>query len=536
MADLAISALTVYAAYHSDDELEVLDVHDTTFASSGTNKRVTLADLVSLVGLVTAGGSYADPAWITSLAGSKVSGDIAGNAGGLSAAIAESQVTGLTTDLAAKATDSAVVHLAGTETVTGAKIFSSTITGNITGTAGGLSAAIAESQVTGLTTDLAAKAADSAVVHNSGGTITGIVDAVELTVRANAVQTANLQEWYNSSGVLCASVNSYGSLTTTPAGNGIGLRVNRTNGGTANGEIWSIQVQNATPASSDQMAIGCSSQNYTTGGAFAWVGNAQFYVYLPLGASLKIGAGTLSTGGIATFSGTGVAIAGPAGIGGAAIPASGLGVTGAIVASGAITAAGTANISGAAGTYRQLVYNSGASPRWAFAVNGLAESGSDAGSDLQINTFHDNGTGLGTPFSIKRSTGAVTITGALTVTAAATLPVVVHATTADAPSAGTWTADLSVTDWHSATLAANTTVAVSNATVGQIFYLRATQAATGGPYTIAFTGTGLTTITWLTPTYVAPTMPTTANAVLLVCLRCTGAGTFDGFLVGQSAV
>jgi hypothetical protein len=44
-------------------------------------------------------GSYSDPTWLTSLAGSKITGDISGNAGGLSNPITEGQVTGLTGDL-----------------------------------------------------------------------------------------------------------------------------------------------------------------------------------------------------------------------------------------------------------------------------------------------------------------------------------------------------------------------------------------------------------------------------------------------------
>jgi Concanavalin A-like lectin/glucanases superfamily len=53
--------------------------------------------------MVATTGSYADPAWLAALAGSKIEGNISGNAAGITGQVAESQVTNLVTDLAARA-------------------------------------------------------------------------------------------------------------------------------------------------------------------------------------------------------------------------------------------------------------------------------------------------------------------------------------------------------------------------------------------------------------------------------------------------
>lgn len=76
------------------------------------------------------------------------------------ATISQSQVINLPADLAAKAADSAVVHLTGNETVGGTKTFSSAPVVP--------DSSFTIAKVTNLQPSLDAKAADSAVVHNSG--------------------------------------------------------------------------------------------------------------------------------------------------------------------------------------------------------------------------------------------------------------------------------------------------------------------------------------------------------------------------------
>ena len=72
-----------------------------------------------------------------------------------------------------------------------------------------------------------------------------------------------------------------------------------------------------------------------------------------------------------------------------------------------------------AGQFAGTILRTGVNARWVLAKNNVAESGSNAGSDYIINSYTDAGALLGTPLTIKRSTGAVTLTGTLTGTTAA---------------------------------------------------------------------------------------------------------------------
>jgi hypothetical protein len=84
---------------------------------------------------------------------------------------------------------------------------------------------------------------------------------------------------------------------------------------------------------------------------------------------------------------------------------------------------------------------------------------------------------------------------------------------------------------HAIVLSGNTTLAVSNVRVGDVFMIDVQQAASGGPHTLThFAG-----VTWMTIDGSAPTMPTTASKRITYGFKCIAANTYLGYLVGRNS-
>lgn len=93
-------------------------------------------------------------------------------------------------------------------------------------------------------------------------------------------------------------------------------------------------------------------------------------------------------------------------------------------------------------------------------------------------------------------------------------------------AAGTATLDLALANRNLITMpAGNITIALSNAVVGQIFTIDITQDGVG-----TRTVTWFSTIRWAGGS--APTLTTTASKRDSFIFICTGAGTYDGFVIG----
>ena len=73
--------------------------------------------------------------------------------------------------------------------------------------------------------------------------------------------------------------------------------------------------------------------------------------------------------------------------------------------------AGSASVDGAAGSYRVINWTTGGLMRWAAFASNQAETGSDAGSNWFLNSYHDDGSFWMNVLAVNRATGAATFGG-----------------------------------------------------------------------------------------------------------------------------
>ena len=295
-----------------------------TWAISVSGNAATATD-----GLVST-GSYADPSWITSLAGSKVSGDIAGNAG--------SVTNGVYTN-GSYADPAFITSLAGSK-----------VTGNISGNAANVSGTVAVANGgTGATT--AANARVSLLPSYSGNALK------VLSVNAGGTDV----EWSTSSGV--GTVTSVGMSVPT------GLSVSGSPVTTAGTLAVSYASGYSIPTDANQ-------SNWNT--AYGW-GNHASAGYALDNAVVKL-TGDQTVGGTKTFSSTVTgSISGNAGT-----------VTNGVYTTGDQTIGGTktfsstitGSISGNAGTATNGVVTTGsyADPTWITSIAGSKVSGNITGN------------------------------------------------------------------------------------------------------------------------------------------------------------
>ncbi|MBW4483033.1 MAG: hypothetical protein KME14_10855 [Tildeniella torsiva UHER 1998/13D] len=134
-------------------------------------------------------------------------------------------------------------------------------------------------------------------------------------------------------------------------------------------------------------------------------------------------------------------------------------------------------ITKAAGTAAGLSLASGTSERWAIEKNNVAESGSNAGSNLVISRLNDDGVTKAAVITVTRSTGAVALANTLSVAQAVTLSTTL-AVTGNATVGGTLGVTGATTLTGAATLSNNLSVAGTSTLTGAAS-LGSTLAVTG---------------------------------------------------------
>lgn len=88
---------------------------------------------------------------------------------------------------------------------------------------------------------------------------------------------------------------------------------------------------------------------------------------------------------------------------------------GQVISTGPVTASPVFIATSTAGSVRGYTMRTGTSNRWILETDGTAESGSNAGSDLEVARFDDAGAFIDSPLIIKRATGVLTVADGLAV-------------------------------------------------------------------------------------------------------------------------
>ena len=208
MADEPISALTLFTSYSTADEVEILDVSDTTFAATGTNKRIQFSTLLSMAGVGSGGLTsvgLSAPSWLT------VSNSPLTANGTLN-------VTATTGEMANEflATPSWTTGAVGLRAITTTDLPSAVVLTTGTYASPAWLTAISGGIVSGNIAGSATSDVTLAPGSSTRNVIQPTADFKPLILKGSSGQSSNLQEWQNNSGTALASMDASGNFQDSP--------------------------------------------------------------------------------------------------------------------------------------------------------------------------------------------------------------------------------------------------------------------------------------------------------------------------------